>query len=115
MRVVDARSGKTLTVGQRVDRGRGEWIQLLDVRPGILSASATVARAYRDMRYARELPGSCHVTAITDVDKGVIYPTEQWAIDPESAPLVEDIITLPLLVRFTHPTYFLEHVGFINS
>jgi len=48
MRVIDARSGQTLTIGQRVEYPDGEWLELVDVEPGVLSASAFIRTACRD-------------------------------------------------------------------
>lgn len=124
MRIVDARSGKTLTLGKRVDRGRGEWIELVSYRPGIFSANATLRRAYRDMNRARELSGS-RIPGVFYPQRGrwsadpltntAIFDEPTVTLDPLSAPLIEDTVIVPLLIRFTHPKYFLQHVGFIGS
>ncbi len=115
MKVVDARSGRVLEVGQMADYGRGEYVQLLEVEPGLFDARARVRRRYRDMSKALPCPGSMRYSPIVDGVANVLYPSFGWTVDPESAPLVEDEIVVPLVVRWLHPKYLLQHVGFIPS
>lgn len=87
MRVIDARSGHEVKIGQTIDWGDGESITLLDVDPGIFSASAIVRITHRD--YSRTIDlGKAYVTITREV---------------------------PLRVRWTHPAFFLQHVAFLDS
>ncbi|MCC7024606.1 MAG: hypothetical protein IT338_17395 [Thermomicrobiales bacterium] len=84
MKIVDARSGKAVQIGQTIKypwtpefQPHGpEWIRLVDVRPGIWSASAIIQRG-----------------------NGVRSET----------------LEIPLVVRWTHPSYFLQHVAFLPT
>lgn len=49
MRVIDARSGRELKVGDIVDWGDGERLTLIDVEPGWFSASAVIETVERDL------------------------------------------------------------------
>lgn len=42
MKVIDARSGKEMKIGDRVSYPGGESVRLVDVDPGLFSASAVV-------------------------------------------------------------------------
>lgn len=48
MKVIDARSGKEMKLGERVNYPEGEWMRLIDVEPGLFSATATVQTCMRD-------------------------------------------------------------------
>lgn len=86
MKVIDARSGTEMHVGDTVDWGDGESITLLEVKPGWLSASAHVRRVgARDMLF-----------------NGAWQP-------------VTNTFWTPLQVRWTHPRFFLRHVAFLPS
>ena len=80
MKVIDARSGKELLIGQRVDWGSGEGIMLLDVSEGFFSAAA-------------------RVRITTDNGRG----------------LVTQEMDSPLVVRYLHPKFLLQRVGFLPS
>ena len=47
MRIVDARSGKEMKLGDRVDYGDGEWLKLVDADVGLFSGEAFLERCYR--------------------------------------------------------------------
>lgn len=85
MRVIDARSGQDMKIGETVRYGGGEWLRLIDVDEGLLSANATIEHCYRD--YGR------------GVDAG----------------FVTSRAIVPLAVRFLHPSFFLQRVAFIPS
>lgn len=72
MTVIDARSGRAVAVGETVRYSEGNAITLLEVRPGLFSASARV----------RGPAG------------------ETW---------------VPLIVRWTHPSFLLQHVAFLPT
>ena len=88
MKVIDARSGKEMVIGDVVDYGNGERLKLLDVDEGLFSATAFVEHTHRDY--------SVHV----EVGK---------------PPLVTRRAQIPLHVRWTHHRFFLQHVAFIPS
>jgi hypothetical protein len=48
MRVIDARTGSEVAVGQTVEYGDGESVTLIDLAPGILRAAALVKNVFRD-------------------------------------------------------------------
>lgn len=48
MRVIDARSGKEMTIGDTVRWGGGEELTLLDVDEGLFSANAVVRETIKD-------------------------------------------------------------------
>jgi hypothetical protein len=50
MRVIDARSGKEMRIGDVVTYGEGEKLRLLDIDEGLLSANAVVENTYLDIR-----------------------------------------------------------------
>lgn len=89
MRVIDARSGAELRVGDTVDWGNGEFLTLVDVEPGWLSASAVIETVERDYM---------------SMTRGPALPK-----------LITRRRQIPLAVRFTHPRFFLQHVAFIPS
>lgn len=84
MRVIDTRSGHEMRLGDTVSYPDGEYVKLLDVDEGLLSANAVVEYVYRDFS------------------------------KPER-PLVRAQRQIPLTVRFTHPSFFLQKVAFIPS
>lgn len=48
LRVIDARSGEDVQVGQIVNYPDGEWIRLDDVRSWFFGASALITAAHKD-------------------------------------------------------------------
>lgn len=88
MKVVDARSGAVMQVGQTINYPDGESVTLLAVKPGLFRASAQVRMVYSDPM-TRAAGGQTKM-----VDQTV------WA---------------PLTVRWFHPGFPFQHVGFINS
>lgn len=107
MRVIDARSGHEVKIGQTIDWGDGESITLLDVDPGIFSASAIVRITHRDESnavYARD-------------DRYGVDPTGRIealrVVKP--GPLVTITRELKLRVRWLHPAFRFQHVAFIPS
>lgn len=87
MRVIDTRGGSELAVGATVTYPDGEAITLLEVEPGFLSARARVRMTYRD--YSNP-----------NYQRGQLVTKDAWT---------------PLAVRWTHPGFFLQHVGFLPS
>lgn len=88
MMIIDAHTGKEMQIGDTVDHDDGCIITLLDVRPGFFDASALIQIAYSD-------PAS-------------------------GEPVMRDGVTArtlwqPLHVRWTHPCFFLKHVGFLPT
>lgn len=77
MRIIDARSGREVKVGETVAYPDGEWYRLLAVRERFLSADALVNAHGPDGKLR-----------------------QQW---------------VALAVRFTHPEFFLQKVGFFPS
>lgn len=94
MKIIDTRSGEEMTIGQSIRHGDGESVTLLEIDPGILSARARV-RIVRRPDFLREDPRK----------PGSFRP----------APLVTTDMWVPLVVRFTHPAFFLQHVAFLPS
>ena len=87
MKVIDARSGTEMHIGDIVDHGDGESITLLDVKPGWLSAAARVRLVKNDT---------------------MMRAGDSW--HP-----VTNTFWMPLQVRWTHPRFFLQHVAFLAS
>ena len=90
MKVIDPRNGIELAVGQTSRYPDGESVMLLDVEPGLLSARARVRLVGRSALYTID-----HQTQ----ERGMVT-IERW---------------VPLRVRWTHPNFFLQHVGFLPS
>lgn len=95
MKIIDARSGLEMKVGDVVRYPDGEWTELVSARPGVFSAVATFRRRYRDRSRAI------------------------WRADgtlDDATPFVEGVLVdQPLIVRWTHPRFFLQHVAFLPS
>lgn len=116
MRVIDARSGKDMKIGDTVEYGDGESTTLLDVYPGLFSASALIRMTYRDFTKSVTEP-----TGEFDEMEGMwadgrheVARVERLrVVDP--GPLVSSAREVPLTVRWLHPSFFLQHVAFINS
>lgn len=87
MKVIDARSGREMKIGDTIDWGDGERITLLDVDPGLFRATALVRITHRDY--------SCQI------DLGKAYVTITREVE--------------LAVRWLHPSYRFQHVAFIAS
>lgn len=88
MKIIDARSGKEIKIGETIVYSDEEYVKLLDVVSGIFKANALVQRKY-PLKYKTGIH--------TDVG------------------FAENQIWIPLVVRFIHPKYFLQHVAFIPS
>lgn len=89
MRVIDARSGKEMKLGDRVDYPNGEWMRLVDVEPGLFSATAVVE--------------TC-----------AMHP-DDFMSAPDDRRYVRMTQQVPLTVRWLHRSFFLQHVAFIPS
>lgn len=88
MIVIDSRSGKEMHVGDTVRYPGGESVTLLEAQPGLLSARARLRMVHLDY-------------ADPELEIAPRYVTrEDW---------------VPLVVRWTHPSYFMKWVGFISS
>jgi hypothetical protein len=81
MKVVDARSGEAMNVGDTVRWGGGEWLRLESVTPGFFSASAIITTCEQDM------------------NRRLVTRTQK----------------VPLIVRWMHPGFPFQHVGFLPS
>ena len=114
MKVIDARTGTDIEVGQTVEYGDGEKLTLIDVEPGLLSASAFVERTYRDHTKSRHEPTG-EFTEMTGTWKDGRTETARVPILRviKQGPLVTSRAQIRLLVRWTHPRYFLKRVAFI--
>lgn len=73
-----------MRIGDTVHYNDGESVTLLDVKPGILQASAFVQITYTNWETG---------TPVADTKA----------------------IWVPLAVRWTHPSYFLQHIAFYPS
>lgn len=116
MRVIDARSGNEMVIGQTVEYGDGEKLTLVDVDAGLFSATAVVEHTYRDFTKERREPTgetSEMVGIWADGQREVAYSPTFRVIEKE--PLVTRKAQIPLAVRWTHPRFFLQHVAFIPS
>ena len=89
MKVIDARSGKEMTLGERVEYPNGEWMRLVDVESGLFSATAIVET------YAMNIAD----ILLPQDERRYIRMTQQ----------------VPLTVRWFHPAFLFQHVGFIPS
>lgn len=85
MKVIDARSGKEMRIGDVVNYPDGEWIRLISVDEGILSA-----------------------TAVIDTSE-IAYPPG------DGRKLVRRTKKIPLGVRYLHPSYMFQKIAFIPS
>lgn len=97
MKVIDARSGREVLLGERIDYGDGEWIRLVDVDPGLFSASAVVE------------------TCFVDHSKSSFAGTRGSLEVVEKGPLVQMTQQVPLIVRWFHPRFFGQHVAFLPT
>lgn len=82
MKIIDARSGREMKVGDTVRYPDGEWLRLEAVDPGLLSGKAI----------------------ITSCDQ-----------NPMTGQMVTRTQEVPLAVRWFHPGFPFQHVGFIPS
>lgn len=89
MRVIDARSGSEMKLGDRVDYPHGEWMRLVDVNPGLFSATAVV-------------------------ETNVLHPADFHSA-PSDRRFVRMTQEVPLTVRWFHPKFLFQHVAFIPS
>lgn len=92
MKIIDARSGQEMVIGQTIAYPDGESLTLLDYEPGLFSASATIRTVSRDL--------------------GLMPP---GPFDVAAAPLVTRRTMVPLVVRWFHPRFFGQHVAFVPS
>jgi hypothetical protein len=90
MKIIDARSGQQIVVGQFIDYGDGEGVTLIAFKAGIFSARMRVRSTYRD--HSKWTPGS-------DVAPPLVT-TEQWVEGP---------------VRYVHPEFPWQRVAFLPS
>lgn len=95
MKIIDARSGQEMTIGQTISYTDGESVTLLEVEPGILQARARARTVHRDMTKLQSAG-----FGVIDMSKLPLITQEQW---------------VPLTVRWTHPAFFLQHVAFFPS
>lgn len=103
MLAVDARSGRTLGPGDVVDYPDGTWTKLVSVSPGMFHAKAVLRQRY----LTPVTPTPARLPDHWLGENSPMGPMAEW--------FVEDEIEVPLQVRWTHPKYFLQHVGFIPS
>lgn len=82
MKVIDARSGQTMKVGDVARYPDGEWLRLEAVEGGIFSGRAL----------------------ITSCDQ-----------NPMTGQMVTKTQYVPLVVRWLHPGFLFQHVGFLPS
>ena len=85
MRIIDARTGAEVKVGGTVDYGDGDGWTLLKVDEGIFRASALVRRQRPFVVRHRH---------------GETLATDHW---------------VPLTVRYLHPNFMFQKVGFFPS
>ena len=88
MKIIDARSGRVVTIGDTVEWGDGEGFTLLDADVGLFSGEACMRQTLRDY---------------------------SMRVDIGKAPLLTRTAWVPLAVQWLHPRYFLQHVAFIPS
>ncbi len=84
--------------GQRIEYGNGESVTLLEVKPGLFSATALIKTDYRDMRQ------------LSDLD---VRP--DGSIDTKRLPVRTMLRWTELAVHWLHPNYRFQHVAFIPS
>lgn len=88
MKVIDARSGREMRIGDTVEYGDGERLRLIDVDSGLFSASAVIETTYRD-----------HGTRV----------------EVGRPPLITRRAQVPMPVHWLHPRFLFQHVAFIPS
>lgn len=98
MKVVDTRSGELVAVGQTIVYPDDESVTLLEVKPGLLSARAKVRTVSLDFSVA---------------DDSRIRP--DGTIDASGLPTKTWEGWVDLTVRWLHPAFPLQHVGFLPS
>lgn len=112
MKVVDARSGKEMKIGDVADWGNGEYIRLLDVDEGLLTASAFVEIASVD-HSQDELEETG--TVIPMFAKGHPVAFSKTYIVKKRGPVVKIKRQINLTVRWLHPNYLFKKTAFIES
>lgn len=88
MKIIDARSGREVKIGDTVDWGGGEGFTLLDADVGLFSGEACIRQTLRDY---------------------------SMSVDIGRAPLITRTAWVPLAVRWLHPKYLFQHIAFIPS
>lgn len=94
MKIIDARSGRELKIGDTVEYDNGESFKLLDVDEGLFSATAFVEQTLR---------------VIDDLDDG------RRPRVAKPARLITRCVQIPLIVRILHPDHLFRRVAFIPS
>lgn len=93
MKVVDAHTGATMKVGDTVHTPAGQQMTLVGVKPGLLSASVLLRFSPCRRAFCSDCGG----------------PNAEIGASPVG---VQEV---PLTVRWLHPSFPLQHVGFIPS
>lgn len=116
MKVIDARSGKEVKIGDRIEWGDGEFVKLLDVESGLFSASAFVEIGQID--HTRDvlepLPRVIPITGQWKDGRTETVLSQQYRV-VKNGPIVTIKRQIPLTVKWLHPSFLFQHVAFINS
>jgi hypothetical protein len=85
-----------------------------------MAASAMIAifirRRYRSIGHAPKVPAPLHRGFERDPVTGEVRSIMiDWVYDDARAPFVVEVRRVPLAVRWTHPSFFGEHVAFVPS
>ncbi len=116
MKVIDARSGREVKIGDTIDWGDGEQITLLDVDPGLFSASAIVRITHRDHSKSVLEPSGESTEIVGYYNDGRVEAVQSPLLRVvKPGPLVTIVREIPLQVKWTHPRFFFQHVAFIAS
>lgn len=115
MKVIDARSGRELKIGDRVDYPDGEYVKLLDYDPGIFMASAWIELGLID--HAQDelvLDYLAPVVALTKKGVPLVEAAQQYRVI-KHGPIVAIKREVPLTVRWFHPAFLFQHVALLNT
>lgn len=100
MKFVEARTGREMVVGETVRYPGGEAVTLVDVDHGFASGIATIDVTF--LEPVRVVPTSASASGIGAAPSriGILRTRRQQ---------------VPLIVRFMHPEYRFQRVGFIPT
>lgn len=116
MKVIDARSGKLMQIGDVVEYSDGEYLRLIDVDHGFFWASAIVEMGVIDhTKDELELEPLAKIVPIRYELAGLsVQPTASYRV-VKPGPIVKIRREVPLVVRYMHPNFRFQHVAFIPS
>ena len=115
MKVIDARSGKVMMIGDVADHGSGEFVRLIDIDEGFFSATAVIEIGFVD--HSKDKIELEQLAPVLELAKGGVPIVEAARgyrlVTP--GPIVTIRRQIPLVVRFFHPSFFMQKVAFIPT